>query len=51
VPCHQPCGEPAGGEAILQRAESELDEYEREQLELMREQEKASKKWLKKQGW
>ncbi len=37
-------------EAILQKAESELDDYEREQLELLREHEKAVLENRKKRG-
>jgi hypothetical protein len=37
-------------DAILQKAESELDDYEREQLELLREHEKAVLENRKKRG-
>jgi hypothetical protein len=37
-------------DAILQRAESEMDDYEREQLELLREHEKAVLENRKKRG-
>ena len=37
-------------DAILQKAESELDDYEREQLELLREHEKAVRENRKKRG-
>jgi hypothetical protein len=38
-------------DAILKRAESEMDDYEREQLELLREHEKAVLANRKKRGW
>lgn len=37
-------------DAILQKAESEMDDYEREQLELLREHEKAVRENRKKRG-
>ncbi len=37
-------------DAILQKAESEMDDYEREQLELLREYEKAVLENRKKRG-
>jgi hypothetical protein len=38
-------------DAIQQKAESEMDDYEREQLELLREHEKAVLENRKKRGW
>jgi hypothetical protein len=38
-------------DAILAKAESELDDFEREQLELLREHEKAVVENKKKRGW
>lgn len=38
-------------DAILAKAESELDDFEREQLELLREHEKAVLQNKKKRGW
>ena len=37
-------------DAILQKAEGELDDYERDQLELLREHEKAVAEKMKKLG-
>jgi hypothetical protein len=41
----------AMGDAILVKAESELDDFEREQLELLREHEKSVLENKKKRGW
>ncbi len=38
-------------DAILAKAESELDDFEREQLELLREHEKAVLQNKKKRSW